>query len=348
VTGARTIDELLDVAWAEGPWRGDAARLRAAVASAGDHARRGELLAFATLAALVEGEPCAPLAPIDDAGGAPVVRVIASAARAWRAVRDGDARTAADAIAALEAALAEAGAEPRRAAAEALADLALAECALAAGQPLVARRRLRQAARRAIPSGTAVAVRLALTLRAMRGGQDDPAAGLAFLDEAAAIAERAARPLDQAAALTHAGVLAVIAGDPAGSRARLERAIALAPPGGSSVVTVARVLLASRAGGDRALEVLGDGLRAAAETGDYAAYVVLLVQGARVAADAGRLADAIAILDNGRAQLGALGPDAARPLDDEKARLRAEAGDERFADAQRKADALRARDAARG
>lgn len=167
----------------------------------------------------------------------------------------------------------------------------------------------------------------------MRSDRDAPARGLALLDVAAALAVSTARPIDQAIALTHAGLLAQIAGDEAAAIARLEAAVAAAPSVGPSELVIARVVLSSLRPGAEGFAELSVGLEAAAATGDYAAYVVLIVTASRKAHAAGRVTDAIAIVDNGIANLAPLGAAATRPLTDERARVRAAIGADRFDDA---------------
>lgn len=337
-------DAAIDRLWLDGLWRGDLAGLQALRGAHPAHPRAPELLAFLRVAALgdgiVEDEAWVPV------GGDAATQTIDAAARMWHVTARRLPTEAEAGLRELEQALRQLPAsDPRAVAARAIADLCTAETAILCDDLGTARRRLWAIIRRRVPPGTAYAARVALALRTQRSDRSALDATRVVLDDAVVFARDAGHPGDAAAALIHGGVLAALDGDVSGAVRRLELGLAEAPDAHADVRLVATVVLSGLRDDDRGFADLGRGLAAAAASGDYLGTITLLVVGSRKALALGKLADAIAILDNGAFSLEAsLGRGAAAPLREARERIQADTDPATFAEAERVAAAQRVAD----
>jgi hypothetical protein len=259
------------------------------------------------------------------------VRVLVCAVETWRLATLGDYAAAGVALERLEEALALESADLRLPIAHGWADLAIAHCALAGKDEASALARLRAVVGTpSLPAGLRMAARRALAFAGMAAVRS-PANTVHLLEETAALAETVARPRDAIHARVQAGIVRLLADEAAGG-AYLERVLLAAPPEvPEEELLLGRLILATMSSDERALVSLAEGLRRAAAEGDYCAYVLLLVRGARLYRQRGGIVDALATLCNGVDQLEAAQPGLGAPLVAERERLRAELGEAGYA-----------------
>jgi len=321
------FDTILTALWRDGFFHGDAARLERLVAAHPGERVPTELVAFTTLALAFEDRvddelPALPDEPRGD-GPATVLIHAALAARALQLAPASAGRALQRLGAAIDTITTTAADPARLAAAVGLADLCIARAALAAGDRATARRRLDEVIAGRLPAGTAIAARHLLATAVLHGpGSARRARRL--LDDATALALGAARPLDAAILATAAATACLSDGERATAIARLERALELAPPFAGPELVATRVLLAELLPGRAGDAVLAAGLRAAAAAGDYVSCTTLLGAAAHRVESDGSPAAALALLEQGSAELVArLGPDGDLPLRAQRAALRA-------------------------
>ena len=126
---------------------------------------------------------------------------------------------------------------------------------------------------------------------------------------------------------------ALASGDRAGARRRIDAVVARPDPAvPSRHATLGRVLRAATSDGVEASRDLAEGVRQAAEAGDYGSYILLIMTGTRLYIDRGDATRALLTLSTAIAQLrnadasGVL----AEPLVAERERIRLALGDETY------------------
>jgi hypothetical protein len=218
-------------------------------------------------------------------------------------------RAAAALGAALEALPAD---DPRAVAAEAWADLALGELAIAVGDVRVARHRFEAVA----ATGRPVALRIAAMLRliGLAAERRDLEAARGWARKAAALAGAQHREVHAGRAQLSCGLLDYAVGDLAAMRGSLA-----AVTGEGGVAAIARILLATAEPGPRAMQLLADTLAEAITTGDSLIYALCVLVGTRRYRLLGRPEDAEVTLAAGIEQLRNLVPHLANLLIAERA-----------------------------
>lgn len=337
------VSAFVDTAWTHGLGPDDQKPLAALIARATDPALAADpalpdLRVFAALFdLLVDVRAEVPAAPPPAADVATQVLHAAAALEASRLARepaqiDAAIDRLAAALDALDAPVHDAGGarHPRTLAARAWSDLALGDLALAIGDLPTARRRFEDVTH----SGRPVALRITAMLRLARCALD-----LLDVEPARQWARRALTLAEQHQRYEHAtrarlllGMLHYASGDRAAMRK------ALRPHEKTSVL--ARILLASTEGASRAMPLLAEGLRVAAEQGDPTSYMFCILAGTRRYEQMGRDADALVTLSAGILQLARIAPELSGMLERERSTMRDRWGTERYAAAERGALAL--------
>jgi hypothetical protein len=293
---------------------------------------RTELALFYAILDLMQGSPVSP--PVLREG--PVASLLlAAAVQVWAGAIARDPDKLERALGNLERALAVAHEpdDPRFAIAQAYADLALGEAALAAADRTSARHRLEAVARGTAP----VPLRIAATLRivTLLIERVDLEQARSRCRQAASLADAAKRPMHAHHARVTSALLDFMAGDKKSARKTLTDEIAKGPLG-----LLPRILLSSFEPAERAIPLLAEGLAEAGERGDPFAFTICTLVGARRYAALDKDADALLVLTTGIMQLRAPAPTFAATLDDERTALRNEWGPERYAAAEQGAIAL--------
>ena len=328
-----SVDKTLTQLWRRGIYRGEAARL-AALANSSE--RRGpELRAFAQLAALIEGTPLeTQQARVSQTSS---VAVLALAAQAWSAAAGGQLQDSDLHLAAMDRevkSLQETSeSEERKAATGAWADYAAAECAYLAGASYTCRVHINKVLENPkCPKGLV----LQATIRmAFLEGMAKPDAAARHMDAAVRLAERAGSLHDRVYSLTYAALFSMLRGSLADAKKRFERVVREGDTGvPQSYCVLSRLFLACITGPDSLTDAnahIAEGIRCAAQSGDYVCYVLLIIMGARLYMAMGSAADAIATLSNGIAQLKhARGTSAAAPLIAERENLHEHVGEHEY------------------
>lgn|GEM_PF-5890369 len=305
------VDTFLEQVWTHGLFRDQRQHVSRLIERSAQHERAAELRAFGALSALLDDELPEYL-PVPGAGGTdPVVAVVSAVARSWNAASREQMTAAGEALREVEGALteAESALDPpasRLASVRAWADVAIAECALVAGDvdhaEAVFRRLVRMAA---TPSGIRVHARLRLALR-VGDPMSDPTATVALLDHAAKTADQLGHLADGAHARTYAGLFALLAGNTSAARLRLSNVAGQDAMGGATRL-VAQLVAAELAGEHRVFDELAAALEQAATQGDYQAYIAVLLVGSRHYEQIGDATSAVLTLTQGIAQLARTG-----------------------------------------
>jgi hypothetical protein len=328
------VSAFVDAAWTHGLGPDDQKQLAALVARLGDPAVASdpatpELRVFAALFDLVVDVrvdvPPAPEQPaavaLHAAAELEAARLSADATRIDRAI---------DRMAAALEPFDDGTDEPRAKSARAWCDLALGDLALTLGDLPTARRRFESVTH----SGHPAALRITAMLRLARAALDmlnvEPARQWA--QRALTLAEHHERYEHSTRARLLLGMLHYVSGDRAAMRKTLR------PHAKTSVL--ARILLASTEAASRAMPLLAEGLRVAAEQNDPTSYMFCILVGTRRYEVMGRDADALVTLSAGIQQLAKVAPQLAGVLERERATMRDRWGTQRFSEAERGALAL--------
>lgn len=326
------VSAFVDGAWQHGLGPDDQKQLAALVArlaepAIADDPALPELRVFAALFdLLVDVRVEVPPAPSDPAGAALHAAAELQAARLSRDPARMDA-----AVERADAALRTLGdMHARTPAARAWIDLALGDLALALADLPTARRRFEAVTHAGLP----VALRITAMLRLARAALDmlnvEPAREWAR--RAVTLAEQHERYEAGTRARLLLGMLHYVAGDRAAMRKTLR------PHANTSVL--ARIVLASHEGAQRAMPLLAEGLRVATEQGDVMSYMFCILVGTRRYEAMGRDADALITISAGMRQLAGVAPQLAGVLERERTTMRDRWGAERYARAEQAALAL--------
>jgi hypothetical protein len=223
--------------------------------------------------------------------------------------------------------------DPRGDAAQAWADLALGDLAVAIHDVRAARRRFEAVA----GVGHPIALRITAMIRLAGLAMDrlDPEPARNWARKATALAESAKRPAHAARARIGWGLLDYMAGDVQAMRKTLHAAI---DKGKDSAI--ARLMLAGIEKGGKAMQLLADGLKEAVEAGDPLGYTLCVLIGSRRYVTMSRDGDAVVTISAGIVQLQSFAPYFAQILVDERAEWMRTWGAERWAAAEKQAMAL--------
>lgn len=263
-------------------------------------------------------------------------KLLAAAAHLWAAAVARDPERLERTFTQLERLLAsvpEKPTDPRIPIAQAWADLALGETALAAGDRSSARHRFE-----AVSRGTApVPLRIAATLRivTLLLERVDLDQARSRCRQAASLADKDNRPMHAQHARVTNAILDFMAGDRKAARATLTAEAAKGPLG-----LLPRILLSSFEPAERAMPLLAEGLADAGQRGDPFAFTICTLVGARRYAQLDKDADALLVLTTGIQQLKGPAPTFALALEDERTALCNDWGPERYAAAEQGAIAL--------
>ncbi len=294
---------------------------------------RVELAQFYALCDLMVGTQVTP--PVLREGPASS-RLLGAAAQLWAAAVARDPDRLERAFTQLErllTALPEPATDPRLPIAQAWADLALGETALAAGDRSTARHRFEAVSRGSAPIPIRIAATLRIVTLLIERVDLDQARGRCR--QAASLADRDNRPIHAQHARVANALLDFMAGDRAAARKTLTAEAAKGPIG-----LLPRILLSSFEPPERAMPLLAEGLADAGARGDPFAFTICTLVGARRYAQVDKDADALLVLTTGVMQLRGPAPSFAKALDDERTALRNEWGPERYAAAEQGAIAL--------
>lgn len=294
---------------------------------------RAELAQFYALCDLMAGTRVAPPALAD---GPLSTRLLGAATALWAAALARDPDQLERAFTRLERQLAAVPAtsdDPRLPVAQAWADLALGETALAAGDRSSARHRFEAVSRGAAPIPLRIAATLRIVTLLLERADLDQAR--MRCRQAASLADKDHRPMHAQHARVTGALLDFMAGDRAAARKSLTAEAAKGPLG-----LLPRILLSSFEPAERAMPLLAEGLAEAAQRSDPFAFTICSLVGARRYAQLDKDADALLVLTTGMLQLRAPAPSFAVALDDERKALRAEWGPERYAAAEQAAIAM--------
>lgn len=263
-----------------------------------------EVALFAALCRLLAGEHAMVPSITTD----PPTVAVHAAAEALAATLARDAEAIDRAVESLAQALdAVDDADPRATPARSWADLALAEIALAVGDSRVAEQRFNAAA----APGNPVALRIAAMLQLVRLAVErrDLEAARTWARKAARAGDEASRPLQCAHARRITALLDYACGDTP----------ALRESAGDDAIS--RILLATLESPSRAMVLLADAVREAAERGDALSYALCVLTGARRCLALGRGDDAHAMLAAAAERLRNIAPHLAKFLDEERRSL---------------------------
>lgn len=294
---------------------------------------RADLAQFYALCDLMVGTQVTPPVMKD---GPVSSRLLGAAAQLWSAAIARDPERLERAFTQLErqlTALPEPSSDPRLPIAQAWADLALGETALAAADRSSARHRFEAVSRGSAPIPLRIAATLRIVTLLVERVDLDQARGRCR--QAASLADRDHRPMHAHHARVTNAILDFMAGDRKAARATLTAEAAKGPLG-----LLPRILLSSFEPADRAMPLLAEGLADAGQRGDPFAFTICTMVGARRYAQADKDADALLVLTTGIQQLRAPAPTFAKALEDERTALRNEWGPERYAAAEQGAIAL--------
>ena len=217
--------------------------------------------------------------------------------------------------------------DPKGDAAQAWADLALGELAVAIRDVRAARRRYEAVAAVGRPIALRITAMIRLAGLAMDRLDAEPARNWAR--KATALAETSKRPAHAARARIGWGLLDYMAGDVAAMRKTLGAAV---DKGKDSAI--ARLMLAGIEKGGKAMQLLADGLKEAVEQGDPLGYTLCVLIGSRRYVTMNRDGDALVTISAGIVQLQSFTPFFASILVDERAEWMRDWGAERWAEAE--------------
>lgn len=323
------VTKRLKTLWKSGVFRGEATELLRLAATAEDAAQADEILIFAALGQLVEEQPLSVeqrtrLAM--EKGQHGETEILRQVALGWGAAMLLQPQ---EAVERLQWAELQVSADRREGVAlrggvtAAWLDLAIAESALKLGDIPTAQVRLQRLTKRKDPLSViwAAKVRLALVT-----GLETPAAAVRGLDEVAAAAEARHQRADSVHALFYSGLFSAIRADLHKAQRVLTQVITVehetVPPRYATMGHILLSALRAPINPSYALENLGQGIRLAAQSGDYFAYVLLILQSARLYSARGSVVDAIATLSHGIYHLQVAGGRlAAEPLILEREKL---------------------------
>ena len=294
---------------------------------------RDELAQFYALCDLMVGTHVTPPALRD---GPLPSKILAAAASLWSAALARDPDRLERAFTQLERQLTAVPAkidDARIPIALAWADLALGETALATGDRTSARHRFESVSRGAGP----IPLRIAATLRivTLLLERVDLEQARSRCRQAGTLADKDNRPMHGQHARITGAILDFIAGDRAAARKTLTAEAAKGPLG-----LLPRILLSSFEPAERAMPLLAEGLADAGQRGDPFAFTICTIVGARRYAQLDKDADALLVLTTGILQLRGPAPSFSKALEDERAALKTEWGDERYAAAEQAALAM--------
>lgn len=330
------IHDRLAELWQLGVFRCEADTLYSLVREFATHPRVSELVVFAQLAALLEGQTSerqtveTPLyLQSDDL----CVQALHTATFAWLAATTLRPQEAVAALQRMNELLQLATTtQPNNThlpATIAWSNLVIAEIAVALNDLETARFRLHGLiGDQTIP----VSVYLNANIRlAMLDGIEETNLAVQRLDEMASLAQLQGKHYDVVHAVLYAGLFSLIKGDAEEAQLRFKRVVSESvevPQRYAVLSQIFLAIIASQIKREDALAHIGVGIRMAAETGDYLAYLILIILAARLYLKSGSAADAIATLSNGIFHLRrACGSIAAIPLLAEREALRQTLGE---------------------
>lgn len=295
-----------------------------------DPLSRTTLALFYALCDLMAGTPVTPPSLAD---GPLPTKILAAAVALWAAALSREPERLERAFTQLERQLAQVPeqiTDPLLLIAQAWADLALGETALAAGDRSSARHRFEAVSRGAAP----IPLRIAATLRivTLLLERVDLDQARSRCRQAASLADKDNRPMHAHHARVTGALLDFMAGDRKSARATLTAEAAKGPLG-----LLPRILLSSFEPAERAMPLLAEGLADAGQRGDPFAFTICSLVGARRYEALGKDADALLVLTTGIYQLKVPAPSFAAALEDERKALRTAWGDERYAAAEQAA-----------
>jgi hypothetical protein len=323
--------QLLDRLWAEGAAIDD--RQAIAIAREAGGPTADELALWASWITADDGHVVgADEAVIDRVSGDPACALLVLAIELRTAVSRRDHETIDQALQAIDRMIGATPRDERGSTAHAAADLALAETALY-GQDLPAARRCLDAL--VVTGPTAIRITALMRMASLAVAGSDTRNAQKRARQALTLARSTQRTAQGNQAQLLLGLLSYMNDDPDGMRSALEPLVANEP---NSSLT--RFLLAGLEGKERSIELYGEGLAAAARTGDAFGYALCGLVGSRQYVALGKRADALLVMSMVRVQLANIAPNLVAILDGELETWREQWGDEEFAQAERDAIAL--------
>jgi hypothetical protein len=320
---------LLDRLWVEGAGVDDRQAIAIARESAPD-ALRDQLVLWADWATSEDGSVRGTdEAVIDRVADDPACALLVLAIELRAAVTRRDHEVIDQALQAIDRLIGSTPRDERGNTAHAAADLALAETALY-GQDLPAARRCLDSL--IVTGPTAIRITALMRMASLAIAGSDTRNAQKRARQALTLARSTHRVTQGNQAQLLLGLISAMNDDADAMRRALEPLVAAEP---NSSLT--RFLLAGLEGNERAIQILGEGLGAAARSGDAVGYALCALVGSRRYVSIGRRADALLTMSMVRVQLADRAPDLVSILDAELVSWRERWGDEEFAQAERDA-----------